>query len=45
VVVGGRRAPAHRRAGIPRLRDYVGRGVITTATYEARASACIPAWA
>ena len=41
VVVGGRRADApvtlpdgtHRFA---RLRDYVGRGVLTTATYEAR---------
>lgn len=38
VVIGGRR----RRAGegteeLPRLRDYVGRGVATTATYEARA--------
>jgi DNA polymerase-4 len=30
VVVGG------RRAGTGRLRDYVGRGVVTTATYEAR---------
>jgi DNA polymerase IV len=39
VVVGGRR---RREAGagdveFPRLRDYVGRGVATTATYEARA--------
>ncbi len=40
VVIGGRR----RRAGdaepsgnYPRLREYVGRGVATTATYEARA--------
>ena len=32
VVVGGRRA-----AGVQRLRDYAGRGVATTATYEARA--------
>ncbi|MBS1190439.1 MAG: polymerase [Rhodocyclaceae bacterium] len=40
VVVGGRRAPAPREDGsrrFPRLRDYVGRGVVTTATYEARA--------
>ena len=38
VVVGGRRALA-TTAGqeFPCLRDYVGRGVITTATYEARA--------
>jgi len=42
VVVGGRRAGA---ATLPegggefaRLRDYAGRGVVTTATYEARAS-------
>ena len=38
VVVGGRRAHAGARtAGLVRLRDYSGRGVITTATYEARA--------
>ena len=42
VVVGGRRAgdADTGRDGprqFPRLRDYVGRGVITTATYEARA--------
>jgi DNA polymerase-4 len=42
VVVGGRneRRPAPRREGgwaFPRLRDYAGRGVVTTATYEARA--------
>ncbi|MFN7088066.1 MAG: DNA polymerase IV [Burkholderiales bacterium] len=41
VVVGGRRRmadddPADGGA-LPRLRDYSGRGVITTATYEARA--------
>ncbi|MCE1184845.1 MAG: DNA polymerase IV [Rhodocyclales bacterium] len=38
VVVGGRRAlaPSHGEPH-PRLRSYVGRGVITTATYEARA--------
>jgi DNA polymerase-4 len=42
VVVGGRKA--HYPANLPdgarrfaRLRDYVGRGVITTSTYEARA--------
>ncbi|MEX0961060.1 MAG: DNA polymerase IV [Burkholderiales bacterium] len=42
VVVGGRRAhqPALQPDGtrsFARLRDYAGRGVITTATYEARA--------
>lgn len=38
VVVGGRRAlTAAAGETHPRLRDYVGRGVITTATYEARA--------
>jgi DNA polymerase-4 len=38
VVVGGRRAPAVALGhAYPRLRDYVGRGVATTATYEARA--------
>jgi DNA polymerase-4 len=39
-VVGGRRRASEQEAGdhaIPRLRDYSGRGVITTATYEARA--------
>lgn len=38
VVIGGRRRtvpPAGQE--FPRLRDYTGRGVITTATYEARA--------
>ncbi len=35
VVVGGRRVPEGE--AIPRLKDYRGRGVITTATYEARA--------
>lgn len=35
VVVGGRRVAAGE--AIPRLKDYRGRGVITTATYEARA--------
>ncbi|MEK6593318.1 MAG: DNA polymerase IV, partial [Pseudomonadota bacterium] len=40
VVVGGRRRAAGidpADQAIPRLRDYSGRGVITTATYEARA--------
>ena len=37
-VVGGRRRTAPPPgAAFPRLRDYSGRGVITTATYEARA--------
>ncbi|WP_257304042.1 DNA polymerase IV [Geothrix campi] len=36
VVVGGRR-PAASGKDYPRLKDYVGRGVATTATYEARA--------
>lgn len=34
VVVGGRSVPAGD--AIPRLKDYRGRGVVTTATYEAR---------
>ena len=42
VVVGGRRAGAatlpEGGGEFPRLRDYAGRGVVTTATYEARAS-------
>ncbi|TFW16850.1 DNA polymerase IV [Duganella callida] len=41
VVIGGRGHAPERRAdgsyAFARLRDYVGRGVITTATYEARA--------
>jgi DNA polymerase-4 len=38
VVVGGRRSSQFEAgADWPRLRDYSGRGVITTATYEARA--------
>ncbi len=40
VVVGGRRRTSDdetRRDAFPVLRDYAGRGVITTATYEARA--------
>jgi len=36
VVIGGRRRAAEETA-IPALREYSGRGVITTATYEARA--------
>jgi DNA polymerase-4 len=36
VVVGGRRA-AQGGPGPGRLRDYAGRGVVTTCTYEARA--------
>lgn len=35
VVVGGRRVPSGE--AIPRLKAYRGRGVVTTATYEARA--------
>lgn len=42
VVVGGRRVPqpeidTHGQHSFGRLGDYVGRGVVTTATYEARA--------
>jgi DNA polymerase-4 len=38
LVIGGRRAAGKSPgAGFPLLRDYAGRGVITTATYEARA--------
>ena len=40
LVIGGRRRTAEdqlRGAAIPTLREYSGRGVITTATYEARA--------
>jgi len=37
VVIGGRRRAADESGTFPRLRDYAGRGVITTATYEARA--------
>ncbi|HZP86793.1 MAG TPA: DNA polymerase IV, partial [Burkholderiales bacterium] len=39
VVIGGRRraAAGEEPAGFATLRDYVGRGVATTATYEARA--------
>jgi DNA polymerase IV len=37
LVIGGRRRGAQEPGTLPRLRDYKGRGVITTATYEARA--------
>ena len=43
VVVGGRNASAHAASGasgierFTRLKDYAGRGVVTTSTYEARA--------
>jgi len=40
LVIGGRRRAAADSSGdtpFPTLRDYTGRGVITTATYEARA--------
>jgi len=37
VVIGGRRRRAAEGNAFPALRDYTGRGVITTATYEARA--------
>jgi DNA polymerase-4 len=42
LAIGGRRIPqpevqADGRRQFARLRDYVGRGVVTTATYEARA--------
>jgi DNA polymerase-4 len=39
VIVGSRHpmSLAPGVSGYPRLRDYVGRGVATTATYEARA--------
>src|SRR5436190_4300442 len=37
VVIGGRRRYAGADGSVPTLREYAGRGVITTATYEARA--------
>ena len=37
LVIGGRRRRAVEGSKFPRLREYAGRGVITTATYEARA--------
>jgi DNA polymerase IV len=36
LVIGGRRRRATEDSEIPTLREYSGRGVITTATYEAR---------
>src|ERR1700689_2286789 len=38
VVIGGSRSElaAHRSAQFAPLRDYAGRGVVTTASYEAR---------
>lgn len=36
VVVGGRRRASGPEKGFQRLESYVGRGVVTTATYEAR---------
>jgi len=37
LVIGGRRRAASEDEAFPTLREYKGRGVITTATYEARA--------
>ncbi len=37
LVIGGRRRGADESGAFPTLRQYTGRGVITTATYEARA--------
>ena len=37
IVIGGRRRRAEEGSAFPTLREYTGRGVITTATYEARA--------
>ena len=37
LVIGGRRRAASEGGSFPTLREYKGRGVITTATYEARA--------
>lgn len=37
LVIGGRRRAAQEPGSFPTLREYKGRGVITTATYEARA--------
>ena len=37
LVIGGRRRRAEEGSTFPTLREYAGRGVITTATYEARA--------
>jgi len=37
LVIGGRRRASEEAGTFPTLREYKGRGVITTATYEARA--------
>jgi len=37
LVIGGRRRASQEAGTFPTLREYKGRGVITTATYEARA--------
>ena len=37
LVIGGRRRAAQESGTFPTLREYKGRGVVTTATYEARA--------
>jgi DNA polymerase-4 len=37
LVIGGRRRASQESGTFPTLREYKGRGVITTATYEARA--------
>jgi len=37
LVIGGRRRDTEEAGRFPTLREYTGRGVITTATYEARA--------
>ena len=37
LVIGGRRRASQEPGAFPTLREYLGRGVITTATYEARA--------
>ncbi len=37
LVIGGRRRGTSEEKEFPTLRDYAGRGVITTSTYEARA--------
>ena len=45
LVIGGRRRNVQDAASdteFPTLRDYTGRGVITTATYEARAFGVMP---
>ena len=47
LVIGGRRRSADDAASntdFPILRDYSGRGVITTATTKRARSACIRAW-